>query len=245
MHSIAEAIKNTNRSGLKLFCTDESKKELIKLHFNGQKLPQNCEVKVLSLHQFKEEGKRHLRELNLKEQRVPSNIFLISDPLELTTISSLYEKLSKGEKLRILALDQVTDVHNLGAIARTASFYGIDALIFGRKNRDPLSPGFYRISSGAYEHLPMVRTPNLGKILGKLNELGVSCLGLAEEASQAEWKPKGDSICLVLGAEETGLSHATRRVLEDFVALKARGEIKSLNVSVAAALAMEKFLIAF
>lgn len=243
LHSIAEAIKNSKREELQLFCTDESKKDLIKLHFKSQKLPEKVQVKVLSLHKLKEEGKRYLREFSLKEQRVPSNIFLIAGGFDGMSISNLYEKINKGETVKLLALDQVTDVHNLGAISRTACFYGVDVLIYGRKSKDPLSPGFFRISSGAYEHLPMIQTSNLGKVLTKLNDLGVSCVGLAEEASSKEWTPKDNSICLVLGAEETGLSHAIRRVLSDFVALEAKGEIKSLNVSVAAALAMEKFLV--
>lgn len=244
-HSIAEAILNPNRSNLELFCTDESKKDLVKLHFKGQKIPDVCKTTVLSLHQLKERGKLSLRENGFKEQRIPSNLFLLSDPLEGLTISNIYEKLSKGENLKLMALDQVTDVHNLGAISRTAAFYGIDALIYGRKSKEPLSPGFYRISSGASEHLPMIQTPNLGKILKKLVEMNVSCVGLAEESKQLMWTPQNKSLCLVMGTEETGLSHATRRVIEEFVALEAKGPIKSLNVSVAAALAMEKFLVPF
>ncbi|MCR9202976.1 MAG: RNA methyltransferase [Halobacteriovoraceae bacterium] len=242
-HSIAEAIQNPNRGSLKLFCTEDSKKELQKLHFNGQKLPEKVEVKMLSLHKLKEEGKRYLREFSFKEQRVPSNIFLIADSFQGMSISNLYEKISKGEKVRLLALDQVTDVHNLGAISRTACFYGIDALIYGRKSKDSLSPGFYRVSSGAFEHLPMIQTSNLGKILTKLNDMGVTCVGLAEESTTTDFKQEDNSLCLVLGTEESGLSHATRRVLSEFVALQSKGEIKSLNVSVAAALAMEKFLV--
>ncbi len=242
-HSIAEAINNPKRTNLELFCTEDSKKDLLKMHFKGQRLPEKVEVRMLGLHQLKEEGKRYLRDFSFKEQRIPSNIFLVTDSLQGMSISNLYEKISNGESVRLLALDQVTDVHNLGAISRTACFYGIDALIYGRKSKDPLSPGFYRISSGAYEHLPMIQTPNLGKILTKLNELGVQCVGLAEEATINQLEVESKSLCLVLGTEETGLSNATRRVLTNFVALKAKGEIKSLNVSVAAALAMEKFLV--
>ncbi len=243
IHSIAEAINNPARGGLELFCTEDGKKDLIKLHFKGSKIPERCKVRVLSNHQLKEEGKFALRDSGAKEQRVPSQLFLRADSLPHKSIADIYNDLESGKALKILALDQVTDVHNLGAILRTTAFYGVDYVITSKKNQDNYPPGFFRIASGATEHVPMVSASSLGKAITKLSEKGVYCFGLAEEATQENpEKSKAKSICMVMGAEETGLSHATRRVLEEFVALPARGQIKSLNVSVAAALAIEKFM---
>lgn len=243
IHSIAEAIKNPDRGGLELFCTEDGKKDLMKLHFEGRKIPEKCSIRVLSNHQLKEEGKFALKESGAREQRAPSQMFLKADSLPSKSIADIYNDLESGKTLKILALDQVTDVHNLGAILRTSAFYGLDYVIISKKNKDSQPPGFFRIASGATEYVPLIQTSTLSRAITKLSEKEVFCFGLAEEASQE--KPKDNSnksICMVMGAEETGLSHATRRVLEEFVSLPARGQIKSLNVSVAAALAIEKFM---
>lgn len=245
LHSIAEALKNPKRENAVLYGTEESIKDLRKAHFKGQNLP-DIKVHTLSLHKFKEEGKLCLKERGLKEQRVPSNIFLIADRIETVTVSSLYSVLTSApaeKKFNLLALDQVTDVHNLAAISRTAAFYNVDYIIYARKNNDALSPGFYRISSGASEYVPMIQVNNLSKVIRKLMSLDVECVGLAEEGDSVRVTENNSRLCLVLGTEETGLSNAVRRTMETFVRLEAKGPIKSLNVSVAAALAMEKFLL--
>ena len=242
MHSIAEAIKNPKRGAFELFATEDSLKDLQKLHFQGKKLPESVTTKVLSLHKLKDEGRATLLGLGFKEQRVPSNIFLKTAALNTLSLNDLYKNIESSSSFRALMLDQVTDVHNLGAIMRTAAFYNIDCVIYGKKGEERLSPGFFRIASGAAEHLPLVQAANLSKVLRKFNELNVSCLGLAEEAENTDSTLASEKVCLVMGAEETGLSNAVRRSLETFVSLPAQGPIKSLNVSVAAALAMEKFL---
>lgn len=242
LHSIAEAINNDNRRGLSIVGTEDSVKELRKLHFKGQNLPERCQVRVLSLHKFKEEGKAELRKRDLKEQRVPSNIFLVADELEKINLPELYTRLDSMEDVRLLMLDQVTDVHNLGAILRTAAFYDIDAVIYGKKGEENRTPGFFRVASGAAEHTPLVQSANLSKVAKVLQEKGIKCLGLAEEREETSAEIGDGKICLVMGAEETGISNALRRSLTDFVSLPAKGPIRSLNVSVAAALAMEKFL---
>lgn len=243
MHSIAEAIKNPKRSGLELFGTEDSLKDLQKLHFQGQKLSGNISTRTLSLHKLKDEGRSALLSAGFKEQRVPSNIFLRAQSLQTLSLNDLYKDVETRPTYKFLMLDQVTDVHNLGAIMRTAAFYAIDCVIYGKKGEERLSPGFFRVASGAAEHLPLVQAANLSKVIRRFNELEVTCMGLAEEAEQNSPSSSNAKLCLVMGAEETGLSNAVRRSLEEFVSLPARGPIKSLNVSVAAALAMEKFLV--
>ncbi len=242
MHSIAEAIKNDNRQELELFATEESLKDLRKLHFKGQNLPEKCNVRKFSLHKLKEEAKGELRKRDLKEQRVPSNIFLTAAPLEFWGVSELYKRVEQDAAIKLLMLDQVTDVHNLGAILRTAAFYNLDAVIYGKKGEEKRSPGFFRVASGAAEYIPLIQATNLSKVAKSLQEKGVRCLGLAEESEKTETQTDDGKICLVMGAEETGISHALRRSLTEFVSLPAKGPIRSLNVSVAAALALEKFL---
>lgn len=242
LHSIAEAINNPKREGLSLYATEDSLKELKKLHFKGSNLPPKCDVMLFSLHKLKEEGRVVLMEKDFKDQRIPSNIFLLAEELQTESLNNFYEKAEQLNDLKILVLDQITDVHNLGAILRTAAFYNIDYVIYGKKGDENKSPGFFRVASGAAEYIPLIPAANLSKVVRKLMDMGVQCTGLAEEEEKTQLKLEKSKICLVMGAEETGISHALRRTLADFVSLPSRGPIKSLNVSVAAALAMEKFL---
>ncbi len=243
LHSIAEALRNPKRRKWELFGTDESLKELRKLHFNNQKLPEAVEIKTLSNHKLQEEGKFQFRERGFKEQRVPSNIFLVTDKLQEQSIATVYDFIEKNESLKMMALDQVTDIHNLAAIMRTAAFYDLDYVLISKKGPLNFPPSYFRIASGAAEHVQLINCSGLSKALTKMMDKKVDCIGLAEEATTTAEEVKSTSkTCLVMGAEDTGLSNATRRVLEKFVSLPAKGEIRSLNVSVAAAIAMDRFL---
>jgi 23S rRNA (guanosine2251-2'-O)-methyltransferase len=104
-----------------------------------------------------------------------------------------------------------------------------------------MGPNFSRIASGATEHVQIVKCSSLPKILTKLIELNVEVIGLSEHATDTNLNIKdAKATCLVLGAEDEGMSNAVSRVVEKTIALKPLGRIKSLNVSVAAAVAMEK-----
>jgi 23S rRNA (guanosine2251-2'-O)-methyltransferase len=242
MHSIAEALKNSKRTGLILFCTDDSYYELRKLHFGANAIPTDTDLEVVTLapHALQEEAKRYIKELEYKDSRVPSNIFLKADLNPFIEMTSFYEDVEQVGDLKILALDQVTDVHNLAAIIRTAAFYAIDYVVFSKKGQNHFPPSFYRIASGGVEHVKLVNCSSLSKFLHKLSEKGVTCVGLSEHAT-SETFPEQSKICFVMGSEDTGLSHASQRVLSHFVSLEPFGKIRSLNVSVAAAVAIEKF----
>jgi len=241
MHSIAEAINNPSRVGLELYATEDSHKELMKLHFKGSRLPESVKIIKKRSHDIQEEAKVFIRELGYKETRVPSHIFLVADQKELTDITELYEAVETKDSLRILALDQVTDVHNLAAIIRTTCFYGVDYVVFSKKGQNSFPPNFFRIASGGYEHINLVNCSSLSKFIHKMNERGVNCIGLSEHASENSFEKASEGrTCLVMGSEETGLSNACMRVIDNFVALKSQGQIKSLNVSVAAAVTIEK-----
>jgi 23S rRNA (guanosine2251-2'-O)-methyltransferase len=106
-----------------------------------------------------------------------------------------------------------------------------------------LTPSFYRIASGATEYVNLIRVNSLSRAVGQLNDAGFLTVGLSEHSSenltQADLRAQ-DKICLLLGAEETGLSHAVARLVQKNMSLPSQGEIKSLNVASAAAIAMEK-----
>lgn len=238
LHSIAAALTNPRRIHDKLVATDEGLVELAKKH---RLQPKNLKVKleIVSSHQLQEKAKKLCQILGVEFSRVPSQMFLQTSPLETYVLQDYL----KAPKMRLLALDQITDVHNGAAILRTASFYGIDGVLIPSGKSFGLTPSFYRIASGATEHLSLIRVSSLSRAVSQMNEAGFLTVGLSEHSSEAfsiQVLKQNHKICLILGAEETGLSHAVTRQVQKFMSLSSQGQIKSLNVSNAAAIAMEK-----
>lgn len=241
IHSIAEALNNSQRGFWKILATTEGLNELKKRM--GGKI-EKAEIKVLAPHDFQQESQKIYRQYDFEYQRIMSGVLLECGALPDLDPNWVMEKLAKGEKLKLMCLDQVTDVHNAAAIFRTAAFYGVDAIIVSVKGVFGRSPSFARIASGSQEYVRLIKCASLPRTLTTLKEKGVTCVGLSEhsDTTSVDSLAGEGGICLVMGAEDKGLSNAVERILDFRVALEAKGPIKTLNVSVAAALAMEKFL---
>lgn len=238
IHSIGEALKNIGRTHRKIVATKESLKELEK-YLKGNKLFEKLETEIVDSHKLQELAKVKFKELNFDFQRIPSNIFLETSLTETFDPSIVYDEILKGP-CRIFCLDQVTDLHNSAAIIRTAAFFGVDFLVTSQKGSFGISPKFFRIASGGVEHVKMVRCASLPKFLKKLTDAGVPVIGFSEHAnSEFSTLQKEGPRCLVMGAEDVGLSNAVSRCTTHIMAFKSQGAIKSLNVSVASALAMQ------
>lgn len=242
IHSICAAVENPRRINNFLHCTEDGLSDIKK----KLKKPGNInkiEVNLVSSHKLQELAKKEFKEQSFDFQRVPSGAFLISDSLEEPNLLELYE-VSKLKGKRILCLDQLSDVHNGGAILRTASFYGVDAIVMPGKNSFGSTPTYFRIASGAHEYLKIFRVNNLSKTITKLKQNGSAVIALSEHSEHPLDRNvlavKEASITLVLGKEETGISNAVARVIDHHMRLPSQGEIRSLNVSVAAAIALEK-----
>lgn len=233
-HSIKCALENPRRSGLELYGTEEG----IAALGNAAK---NASVKVLAPHGLQEKAKFLFKEKGFEFQRVTSGVMLVCDSLGFGDIAECYKKIEKGEYKKILCLDQITDVHNAGAILRTACFYGVDAIILPGKKTFAATPSFFKIASGSFEFSSLYPVQNLSKTISKFNELGVQTIALSEHAKEHfEVGDGGQSLCLILGREDEGVSHAVMRNAAYTLSLESQGGIKSLNVSIAAAVSMER-----
>jgi 23S rRNA (guanosine2251-2'-O)-methyltransferase len=139
----------------------------------------------------------------------------------------------------LVILDQVTDPHNVGAILRSCSAFGVTAMVTTARHAPHETGVFFKAASGAYEHVPVVRVTNLGRAMEELKGYGYTLLGLDSEApiTIAE-APKTRPLALVLGAEGKGLRQKTRDTCHVVARLDMPGEIKSLNVSIATAVSL-------
>jgi 23S rRNA (guanosine2251-2'-O)-methyltransferase len=140
----------------------------------------------------------------------------------------------------LVALDEVTDPHNLGSIARTAEAVGADGVIVPGRRTVGVTPAAEKAAAGALAHLPVVRVTNLVRALADLGEHGVWSVGLdaAGRTPVHACDLFTEPIVLVIGAEGRGLARLTRERCDLLVALPMRGRIDSLNASVAAGVAL-------
>lgn len=142
----------------------------------------------------------------------------------------------------VLALDQVSNPQNLGAILRNAAFFGADAVLLLKNRSANVTASVARIAVGGAEYVKIFKVINLARSLDKLRELGFSVYGLDErgELSLDEIKFVGKNV-LVLGAEGEGLRERTKKFSDQLVRIPAgRPGVESLNVAVAAAVALSR-----
>jgi 23S rRNA (guanosine2251-2'-O)-methyltransferase len=138
-----------------------------------------------------------------------------------------------------LALDQLQDPHNVGAIFRTAAFFGVRGIVLTRDRSAPLSATVYDVAAGGLEYVPFAVETNLSRALTRAKDAELWILGASEHADNgAEEIPLDRPWMLVLGNEERGLRRLTLDRCDAVCRLTPRGPIRSLNVSVAAAVLM-------
>jgi 23S rRNA (guanosine2251-2'-O)-methyltransferase len=136
----------------------------------------------------------------------------------------------------IVALDQVTDPQNLGAICRTAECAGASGLVVPERRSAEVTPAVCKASAGAVEHLPVARVRNLADWLGDAKGAGLWCYGADADGTVAheavDWT---GGVVLVLGSEGRGLRPRVAASCDALVSVPLRGRIESLSVSAAAA----------
>jgi len=136
----------------------------------------------------------------------------------------------------LVCLDQVTDPHNLGAVARSAEGAGATGIIVPAHGSVRVTPVVCRASSGAVEHLPIAVVPNLARYLGDIKGPNLWAYAADSEGSVSMWDADlTGGLALVLGAEGKGVRPLVRRTCDGTVAIPLSGKVGSLNVSVAAA----------
>jgi 23S rRNA (guanosine2251-2'-O)-methyltransferase len=137
----------------------------------------------------------------------------------------------------LLALDGLTDPHNLGAIVRSAEALGAHGVVLPQRRSAGLTGSVAKVAAGALEHLPVARVVNLNRSLETLKSSGYRVIGLAEEGDLTLEEVDLDGpLVIVTGSEGQGLSMLTRRHCDQLIRIPLRGVTPSLNASVATAI---------
>lgn len=140
----------------------------------------------------------------------------------------------------LLVVDGVTDPQNLGALFRSAECAGVSGILLARHRSAHVTPSVTKVAAGAVEHVGVALVPGIPAALEELKGLGVLTVGLDERGTEPVSSLRlGDGpIALVVGAEGRGLAHLSRQRCDVLARIPLHGAIESLNVSVAAAVAM-------
>jgi 23S rRNA (guanosine2251-2'-O)-methyltransferase len=218
-HTVTAALANPERHIRKLWATENAARRLAEA---GIKLPVTPEL-------VRPDAIAAL----LSPDAVHQGLLAESDPLPARVLEDLP---AAG---LVLVLDQITDPHNVGAILRTAAAFAVDAVITTARYSPDATGVLAKSASGALEWVPIVAVTNLSRALEELKERAFEVIGLDGEAPEdLSALTLKRPLALVLGAEGSGMRQKTRTTCSQLARLNLPGEIKSLNVSNAAAVAL-------
>ncbi len=219
-HPVAEALRNGKRTIRRLLATENSMRRLDEEL--GVPLPLQPEIVRPD-----EIGRL------LEPDAVHQGLYAEADPLPSPSVDTL-----SGKRV-VLALDQITDPHNVGAIVRTAAAFDVEAIITTARHSPAATGVLAKSASGGLEHVPFMIVRNLGDTLTALGERGFQRLGLDSEGeANIDELQLSLPLVLVLGSEGKGLRQRTRECCDFVGRLDMPGAIKSLNVSNAAAISL-------
>ena len=232
-HAVLAALANPNRLPSRLLLTEEATArhagELETL------LAERPELKP-------ETVRRETFAKLLPEDAVHQGLALATPPLPQPELEDVLKR-SRGGRSVVVALDQVTDPHNVGAILRSAAVFGAAALVTTERHAPPESGVLAKSASGGLEQVPYVKVTNLARALESLKAEEYWCLGFASEAEATLGAAEIPDRCvLILGAEGPGLRRLTREACDLLVRLPAHGPLRDLNVSNAAAVGLYELL---
>ncbi len=149
----------------------------------------------------------------------------------------------KGESPFLIILDEIKDPHNLGSVLRTANAVGVHGVIIPKRRAVGLTATVAKTSAGAIEYVPVAKVTNLARTIDELKQEGIWFIGADMEGNDVHYNCdlKG-SIGIVIGSEGKGISRLIKEKCDFLVRLPMKGEVSSLNASVAASVLMYEAL---
>jgi 23S rRNA (guanosine2251-2'-O)-methyltransferase len=190
-----------------------------------------------------------LSEYNITAQQVPveklnritmknhQGVIAFISPIVYQKIEDIIPQIfEKGEVPLILVLDSITDVRNMGAIARTAECSGVHAIVVPAKGSAQINPDAIKTSAGALYKIPVCRHDNFMQTIKFLQESGLQLVCCTEKTKEYIYTPDYTGpTAIIMGSEEDGVRNDIIRIADHLAKIPMFGEIESLNVSVATA----------
>lgn len=156
-------------------------------------------------------------------------------------LEGFLSKLGPTAPAVLVALDEIEDPHNIGAILRSAGFFGVAGAIVPRWRSAPVGETAARVSSGAIEHVPLIRVRNLADSVETLKEANFEVIGAEMEGDPLNEYKTSPRTALVFGSEGKGLRRLVRERCDKLLKISGSGPVESLNVSAAAAIFLNHF----
>ena len=224
-HAVIEALRNPRRKVLKVFLTEESKKNI---HRKNPKKNVLQDVKVY----FK--SKKELDKYTSKDQIMHGGYVA---EVEHTEQLELKEFIKGKNNLTLVCIDEVTDPRNIGSLIRSAASFNIDGLIVKERQFPSDSKLMYKSASGCMEHLNIFQVSNINSTLKNLREKNVWVYGFDSKGEKkfTEIKWSGKNV-LLFGSEGFGMREHTGKYTDYFVRIDINKNIESLNISNSAAI---------
>jgi len=224
-HAVAAALANPNRRLRHLMLTEEAEAGMT------ARVPQPWPIQA-------ERTERGRLDQLLGRDIVHQGAALLADILTPPSLAQALERPGP-----ILVLDQVTDPRNVGAMLRTAAAFGAAAVITQDRNAPEETGALAKAASGALEKVPLFRAVNIARTIVALKAANVWCIGLDASGATLSAATIGPRrVALVLGAEGEGLRRLTKETCDEIAGLAMpkghESEMESLNVSIAAAIAL-------
>ena len=224
-HAVIEALRNPKRKVLRIFLTEESKKNIHKKSPNRNLLN---DVKVYF--KTKKELDKYSTRENLQHQGYVAEIEHLQKPI-------LKEYIKEKNEMTLICLDGVTDPRNIGSLIRSAAAFNINGLIIKERNFPSESKILYKAASGAIEYINIFEVSNINSTLKNLKEKNFWVYGFdgngKKNFTDIEWK--GNNI-LLFGSEGSGMHKHTSKYADFLVKIEINEKIESLNISNSAAI---------
>ena len=218
-HTVAAALANPQRTIRRLYLSENAAKRLADENIDPRVTPEIVRPALI--------------DQRLGPDAVHQGLLAEADPLPSPDIEEL------PQQGIVLVLDQITDPHNVGAILRSAAAFAVKAIVTTARHSPEATGVLAKSASGALELVPLVTVQNLARALTEMNERGFLTVGLDSQGEENLGAVElRQPLALVLGAEGKGLRQLTRETCSTVARLDMPGEIKSLNVSNAAVLAL-------
>ncbi len=218
-HTVTAALANPRRRIRKLLLTENAALRLTNENINTRVTPEIVRPSAI--------------DQRLGPDAVHQGLLAEADPLPSPDIETL------TQEGIVLVLDQITDPHNVGAIMRSAAAFAVKAIVTTARHSPEATGVLAKSASGALEVVPLVLVQNLARALTGLNDRGFMTVGLDSNGDENLAAIQlQQPLALVLGAEGKGLRQLTRDTCSAVARLDMPGQIKSLNVSNAAVLAL-------